>query len=264
MRIPLFHVDAFASRPFSGNPAGICLLDSWLDDVTLLKVAGEINLPATAFLVEKAGKYEIRWFTPVRELTLCGHATLAAAFVILNVRQNSRNNLELETRHSGTLVVQKTGDFLRMDFPALFSTSRPDPPKQLKTALGLDSDPDAILEVGERYIVILGSARAVANLRPGFSQLAQLHPFVVGVTAKGQQEDFVSRYFTPSYGTNEDQVTGSLHCALAPYWAKQLGKSELHARQLSERGGELWCETSRDRVILKGQAVLTMQGSMTI
>ena len=260
----MFHVDAFTNRPFSGNPAGLCLLDSWLDDGTLLKVAAENNLPATAYLVEKGTNYEIRWFTPVREIKLCGHATLGAAFVLLNVLQTSKDTLQFETRNSGALIVEKAGDLLRMDFPALLPAPCHAPPARLKTALRLTSDPPEVLEVGERYIVVLDSATALKDLRPDFPQLAQLHPFVVGATAKGEQEDFVSRYFTPSYGTNEDAVTGSLHCALAPYWGRRLRKSKLHARQLSERGDELWCETSGDRVILKGQAVLTMQGSMTI
>lgn len=263
MRIPIFHVDAFTTQPFRGNPAGVCLIDSWLDDDWLLKVAAENNLPATAYLVEKRGTYELRWFTPRREIKLCGHGTLAAAFVVLNPAPN-KDSATFQTRYSGTLCVQRSGDTLKMDFPAIDTTPRPFPPIQLVKGLGLRANPAEILEAGERYLAILDSAEAVKDLHPDFGQLAQLHPFVVSVSAPGEQEDFVSRHFTPSYGANEDPVTGSLHCALAPYWGRRLGKSKLHARQLSERGGELWCEMCGDRVILFGQAVLVLQGSITI
>ena len=264
MRIPLFHVDAFASRPFSGNPAAVCFLDSWLDDDLLHKVAAENNLSATAYLVKKAGGYEIRWFTPRREIKLCGHATLGAGFVIFTLLEPARDAVEFETRYSDVLRVKKTGELLQMDFPALFPQRCANEPPLLVKGLGVDTSPAEILEVNERLIAVFDSRKKVEELQPDFALLEKLHPFVVGVTAPGQDEDFVSRYFAPSYGTPEDPVTGSLHCALTPYWSKRLVKSQLHARQLSQRGGELWCETSRDRVILKGKAVLIRQGSLTI
>jgi PhzF family phenazine biosynthesis protein len=264
MRIALFHVDAFASRPFSGNPAAICFLDSWLDDGSLHKVAAENNLSATAYLVKRGGGYEIRWFTARREIKLCGHATLGAAFVILSLLETSMDTVEFETRYSGLLHVEKTGELLQMNFPSLFTQRSANEPPLLIKGLGSDSSPAEILEGNERFIAVFDSREMVEDLQPDFGLLEQLHPFVVGVTAPGEEEDFVSRYFAPSYGTPEDPVTGSLHCALTPYWSKRLGKSALHARQLSERGGELWCEMSGDRVIVKGNAVLVRQASLTI
>lgn len=264
MRIPLFHVDAFAGEAFRGNPAAVCLLDSWLDDEKLLKVAAENNLPATAYMLKKAGVYEIRWFTARREIKLCGHGTLAAAFVALNLLQDARESVEFETRYSGMLRVDKVAELLSMDFPALFPTHCPDPPQQLCHALGLQSLPTEVLEANERYIAVVDEAKTVAELSPDFVRLEKLHPYVVAITAPGENEDFVSRYFAPGYGTPEDAVTGSLHCALIPYWSKRLGKNPLHARQLSARGGELWGALSDDRVILKAKAVLVVEGWLTI
>ncbi|HEV2399775.1 MAG TPA: PhzF family phenazine biosynthesis protein [Candidatus Sulfotelmatobacter sp.] len=264
MRIPCFHVDAFASRPFSGNPAAVCFLDSWLDDAMLRKVAAENNLPATAFLVECGQSHEIRWFTARREINLCGHGTLAAGFVLLNLTQKSRDRAEFVTRHSGMVAVEKAGEFLRMDFPALAAQPSSQPPERFTKALGLSSAPAEVFEAGERYIAVLNQREMVANASPDFELLKNFYPYVVAITAPGENEDFVSRYFAPGYGTPEDYVTGSLHCALTPYWSKRLGKTQMHARQLSERGGELRCEMSGDRVILKGKAVLVMQGYLTI
>ncbi len=262
MRIPLFHVDAFTDQPFRGNPAAICFLDTWLNDALLGGIAAENNLSATAFVVTRKDGYELRWFTPRREIKLCGHATLAAAHILLVNRQRQHDSLTFHTRFRGSLTVRISGDSLLMDFPAIPLIDSKIAPERL--AHGLSSQPTKILEANETYIAILDSQEAVEKLRPNFALLEDLHPFVVVATAPGTDSDFVSRYFAPSYGIPEDPVTGSAHCALAPYWANRLKKTQLHARQLSERGGELWCELAGDRVLLKGKAVLTMQATLTI
>ncbi len=264
MHIPLFHVDAFASQPFRGNPAAVCPLQAWLDDELLRKVAAENNLSETAFLVPGAGHYHLRWFTPRGEVRLCGHATLASAHVVLTLLESGSDTVRFETRHSGALTVRKDGDLLSMDFPALFPKDCGAFPNDLLRALGPGPLPFKVLEVNDTYIAVYEKQSAIQNMLPDFARLEPLHPFAVAVTAPGEKVDFVSRYFKPSYGMPEDPVTGSVHCALTPYWADRLGRSQLHAQQLSERGGELWCEMAGRRVILKGHAVLTMKGELII
>lgn len=267
MRIPLFHLNAFTNRPFSGNPAAVCPLQEWLDDGLLRKVAAENNLSDTAFFVPtngQSGHYDLRWFTPRCEVRLCGHATLASAFVVMNVLEPGLQTVRFETRHSGTLTVSKAGDMFAMDFPAIFGKTRANPPEALVHGLGPGPLPTTLLEGNETFIVVYETEDAIRNIRPDFASLEQLHPFAVTVTAPGEKSDFVSRYFAPSYGVPEDPVTGSAHSALTPYWAERLGKRHMHARQVSERGGELWCELAGERVILRGNAVLTLQGSLQI
>jgi PhzF family phenazine biosynthesis protein len=262
MRVPLFHVDAFTSRPFSGNPAAVCLLNGWLDDELLRKVAAENNLSETAFLVSRADGYDLRWFTPRSEVRLCGHATLASAFVVLCLLKPELDTVRFETRLSGTLTVRKDGEMFSMDFPAMHAKACAEPPDLLIKALGPGPQPTGVLEVNDTYIVTYDRESAIQGMQPDFARLEQLHPYTVAVTAPGEKLDFVSRYFKPSYGMPEDPVTGSVHCALAPYWSERLGKLQLRARQLSQRGGELWCEVARSRVSLKGNAVLTLQGTL--
>lgn len=269
MRIPLFHVDAFTNERFRGNPAAVCPLDAWLDDELLRKVAAENNLPETAFLVPKNGRsgenfYDLRWFTPRGEVRLCGHATLASAYVLLNLLHPGRQEVRFDTRFSGALTVRKDGEIFAMDFPAMFAKNCTNVPDALISALGPGPQPPKVMEVNDTYIAVYDNASTIQNMRPDFARLQRLHPYVASVTAPGDDVDFVSRYFKPSYGIPEDPVTGSVHCALAPYWAQRLGKTQLHARQLSERGGELWCEMIGNRVILKGNAALSMQGTLTI
>jgi PhzF family phenazine biosynthesis protein len=264
MRVPLFYVNTFPHRPFSGNPAAVCLLNSWLDDVWLRKVAAENNLSATAFLVPRADAYEIRWFTGLCELKLCGHATFASGFMVLKLLRPQVNSIEFATRRKGNVTVRNEGELLSMDFPALFPKPTYDVPEILFRALGLHSKPSEVLEVNETYFVVMENQAAIQNLQPETELLRQLHPYAVSVSAPGESSDIVSRYFAPGYGIPEDPVTGSAHCALTPYWTKRLGKSQLHARQLSKRGGELWCETASERVILRGKAVLTMQGTLEV
>jgi PhzF family phenazine biosynthesis protein len=264
MRIPLFHVDAFTERPFRGNPAAVCLLDSWLDEGLLRKVAAENNLSATAFLVPRDSGYDLRWFTPRCEVKLCGHATLASAHILLNLRQPDLHAVTFETKFRGTLTVRKDGSLLVMDFPAIPTKPCATAPPGLSEALGLATQPAEVMEGDNAYILVSESTESIRNLRPNFTFLESLHPFVTVVTAQGTDVDFVSRYFAPSYGIPEDPVTGSAHCALAPYWANRLGKPKLHARQLSERGGEVWCEVAGDRVLLNGKAVVTMEACLSI
>jgi PhzF family phenazine biosynthesis protein len=269
MRIPLFHVDAFTNEPFRGNPAAVCPLDAWLDDELLRKVAAENNLSETAFFVPKSGQfgenlYDLRWFTPRGEVKLCGHATLASAFVLLKLLQSGLHEVRFVTRFSGTLTVRKDDEIFAMDFPAMFAKPCANVPDALISALGPGPRPLELMEMNDTYIAVYDNASTIQNMRPDFARLERLHPFVASVTAPGDEVDFVSRYFKPSYGMPEDPVTGSAHCALTPYWAQRLGKTQLDARQLSERGGELWCDLAGSRVILKGNAVLTMQGTLTI
>lgn len=261
MKTPLYQVDAFASDVFSGNPAAVCLLEAWPDDVLLQAVAAENNLSETAFLVAAGGGYELRWFTPVTEVALCGHATLASAYVLFNCRQWTRDSVAFATRRSGELTVARRGDLLEMDFP-----SRParvcETPAGLAEALG--AKPAEVLESAEDLMVVLDSEAAVAGVKPDFAALQKMECRGVIVTARGKDCDFVSRFFAPRFGINEDPVTGSAHCVLVPYWAGVLQKSRLHARQISKRGGELFCVHAGERVKIAGQAALYLEGTITV
>jgi PhzF family phenazine biosynthesis protein len=262
MSLPVFRVDAFTAKPFAGNPAAVCPLARWLDDDLLQAVAAENNLSETAFFVPVGDSYELRWFTPRCEVKLCGHATLASAFVVLQILEPARDSVRFETRFSGALTVSRDGDLLAMNFPLLAPWTCADPPAALIEGLG--KAPAAVVQVEDNYFAIYESQEEVGNIRPDFRLLEKLHPAGVAVTAPGEDADFVSRYFAPSYGIPEDPVTGSTHCSLAPYWAQRLGKTGLQARQVSERGGELWCEVERERVVIKGNAVLTLRGELLI
>jgi predicted PhzF superfamily epimerase YddE/YHI9 len=262
MSLPVFHVDAFTAQPFAGNPAAVCPLAEWLDDKLLQEVAAENNLSETAYFVPRGDYYELRWFTPRCEVQLCGHATLASAFVILQILETGRESVRFETRFSGALTVSSVGDLFAMDFPALAPWPCVDLPATLIE--GLEKAPTVVMQIEDNYFAVYEREKDVRRIRPDFRLLEKLHPAGVAITAPGEDSDFVSRYFAPSYGIPEDPVTGSTHCSLAPYWAQRLGKSSLHARQVSERGGELWCEVQGERVILKGNAVLTLRGELLI
>jgi predicted PhzF superfamily epimerase YddE/YHI9 len=262
MALPVFHVDAFAAKPFTGNPAAVCPLAGWLDDDLLLAVAAENNLSETAFFVPRGDHYELRWFTPRCEAKLCGHATLASALVVLRILETERDSVRFQTRSSGALTVCRDGDLLAMDFPLLAPWTCADPPAELLSGLG--KAPAAVIRIEDNFFAVYEHEEDVRRILPDFRLLEKLHPAGVAVTAPGEDADFVSRYFAPSYGVPEDPVTGSTHCSLAPYWAQRLGKTNLHARQVSERSGELWCEVQGERVILKGNAVLTLRGELLI
>jgi PhzF family phenazine biosynthesis protein len=261
MEIPIYQVDAFASELFSGNPAAVCLLDSWIDDNMLQSIAAENNLSETAFLVRNDGGFDLRWFTPMTEVALCGHATLASAFVLFTCRDWAEDEIRFRTRKSGQLIVGKRDGVYEMDFP-----SRPvhsiAPPSGLKEALGVT--PTAVLGAPEDLLVVLESERAVRELRPDFAALERVEYGGIIVTSRGSRSDFVSRFFAPKVGIPEDPVTGSAHCVLAPYWASELHKKNLHAFQISKRGGELFCTNAGDRVKISGKAVLFLEGVVTI
>ena len=257
MRIPIYQVDAFSGNLFAGNPAAVCPLDRWLEDSLLQAIAAENNLAETAFFVEDGGTYRLRWFTPGVEVDLCGHATLATAFVILTRLTPDRTSVTFTTR-SGELTVVREEDRYRMDFPA-----RPpepcEPHPDLIPALG--GTPEAIY-ASRDYLVVYRSEAEVAALRPNMEKLMGVGRFAVIATAPGNGVDFVSRFFAPSKGVPEDPVTGSAHCTLIPYWAKRLGKTALKARQISKRGGELWCEDRGERVNMAGGAALFLEGTI--
>jgi predicted PhzF superfamily epimerase YddE/YHI9 len=262
MPLPVFHVDAFTAQRFRGNPAAVCPLTGWLDDGALRAVAAENNLSETAFFVPRGDDYDLRWFTPRCEVKLCGHATLASAFVVLQILETSRDLVRFRTRSSGVLTVCRDGDLLAMDFPLLAPWACPNPPAALIEGLGVL--PATVVQIEDDYFAVYEREEEVRRIRPDFRVLEKLHPAGVAVTARGEDADFVSRFFVPSYGIPEDPVTGSTHCSLAPYWAERLGKTSLYARQISQRGGEVWCEVKGERVILKGNAVLTLRGELLI
>ncbi len=257
MRIRMYQVDAFSSRVFAGNPAAVCPLDRWLPAPTLQAIAAENNLPETAFYVA-GGSYELRWFTPTNEVDLCGHATLASAHVIWAIRkETAAQRLRFHTK-SGTLGVDRRGDLYALDFPARPPIRHSVDPS-LVPALG--ARPQLVLG-GWVYLCVYETPEQVRALTPRMEQLAAVDRFAVIATAPGSDCDFVSRFFAPSQGIPEDPVTGSAHCTLIPYWSKRLGKNRMFARQLSQRGGELWCEDRGDRVGIAGRAVKFFEGEI--
>lgn len=257
MKLPIYQVDAFAARPFEGNPAAVCPLDAWLDDATLQRIAAENNLSETAFFVPEGEGYRLRWFTPGVEVDLCGHATLASAWVLFNQLGHAADAIHFHTR-SGVLSVRRRGDALEMDFP-----SRPPracvPPPGLLEALGV-AQAD-VLEADD-YIVVVDDESTVMRLTPDFARLKGLPNRGVAVTAPGKSVDFVSRWFGPNVAVDEDPVTGSAHTALAPYWAGRLGKDQLTARQGGARQGHLTCAMAGERVLLSGTAALYLSGTI--
>ncbi len=257
--IPVYQIDAFSDRVFGGNPAAVCPLDNWLDDDLMQAIAEENNLSETAFFVAaenaEIGQFDLRWFTPKAEVDLCGHATLASSYLILSRLNPNLNNISFETK-SGQLNVSRDGELLVLDFPARV----PAPvsvPDGFADAIG--AEPEAFLK-SAKNMAVYEDAATVLNIDPDFTYIAGLDGDGLVITAPGDDCDFVSRYFAPHVGINEDPVTGSAHCTSVPYWADRLGKNRLHARQVSERGGELFCELDGDRVRMAGRAVLYMEG----
>jgi len=254
-RLPLWQVDAFTGTLFAGNPAAVCLLDAWLPDATLQAIAAENNLSETAFAVPRDGDFALRWFTPAQEVDLCGHATLAAAHVLLG----ERAAVTFHTR-SGALGVERRGGLLAMDFPAL-PAAAVRAPDALEHGLG--RRPREVLRAVD-YLVVYDTAAEIEALVPDQERLARLDGRGVIVTAPGTDADFVSRFFAPKAGIPEDPVTGSAHSTLAPYWAARLGKTRLRARQISRRGGELECVLRGDRVEIAGRAVTYLEGTILV
>lgn len=266
MKIPLYQVDAFTHELFHGNPAGVCPLEAWLEDEVLQEIAAENNLSETAFFVpevdEGDGRYHLRWFTPRAEVDLCGHATLGSAWVLLNELRPDLDDLRFRTR-SGALGVRRHEEGLVMDFPARVAEPKV-PPRALIEGLGEEAE--AVLAAARDYLVVYADEESIRKLRPDFTRLRTLDRLGVIVTAPGDDCHFVSRFFAPSVGVNEDPVTGSAHCTLAPFWADRLdlGDGWMRAWQLSARGGRLACRACGDRVDLAGRAVLYLEGTIHI
>ncbi len=265
MTFPIYQVDAFSNELFKGNPAAVMPLKEWLPEEMMQKIAMENNLAETAFFVplypgdSGGADYHIRWFTPALEIDLCGHATVAAAFVIDKMLKTGEKKIVFSTERAGLLQVEVQENWYLLDFPSRM----PEPiiaPALLYKALGID-DAAAVL-LSRDYFVVLEDEEAVQHIKPDMTLLKQLDGTGVIVTARGEVADAVSRCFYPKAGIDEDPVTGSAHCNVVPYWSRQLGKTQLVCRQISSRGGELVCEYRGERVILGGQAVLFMKGEV--
>jgi PhzF family phenazine biosynthesis protein len=261
MRLPIYQVDAFADKLFSGNPAAVCPLPQWLPETTMQAIAAENNLAETAFFVRDGGDYALRWFTPTVEVDLCGHATLASGHIVFSFLEPTRESVNFQTLKAGTLTVARRADVLVMDFPAR-APEPTEPPPGLLAALG--GKPRQVLKAQD-HLVVYDSAAEVSALAPDFAALGKVDCWAAVATAPGDNGvDFVSRFFAPAKGVPEDPVTGSSHCTLVPYWAKRIRKTELNARQLSRRGGALRCELRGDRVSIGGHAVLYLEGQITV
>ncbi len=261
MTIPIYQADAFTDQLFGGNPAAICPLTEWLPAETMQKIAAENNIAETAYFVKQDDGYGLRWFTPELEIDLCGHATLATAHILFTELAYSGSSINFYTQKAGTLVVTKNGDKYTLDFP-----SRPPQaavaPAELLTALG-GKTPVEVLRSRD-YFLVYETEQDIRDIKPDFNLLGTVDTIGVIVTAVGNEADFVSRFFAPAAGINEDPVTGSAHCNLIPYWAEKLGKDKLHAYQISSRKGELWCENKGERVLMAGKAVTYLKGEIYV
>lgn len=259
MKLPIYQVDAFTDQLFKGNYAAVVPLTQAISNELMQKIATENNLSETAFVLPiSKDHYQIRWFSPVTEIDFCGHATLAAAFVLFS--QSASTELRFSTLAVGDLTVSKKADaWIQMDFP-----KRPALPVTAPAALfaGLSIAPTMVLQSAQAYFAIYDSEQQVRQLITKSAELKKLTPYDVVATARGTDYDFVSRYFWPANGGDEDPVTGSIHAGLVPYWAEQLGKNQLMAYQASERGGVLRCELTQDRVLVSGQAKLYLKGEI--
>jgi PhzF family phenazine biosynthesis protein len=265
MQLDFHQIDAFSNRPFAGNPAMVYRLDSWLGDALMQRIAAEHNLAETAFLVKEGAAWHIRWFTPLAEVPLCGHATLASAHVLFELYAEPGDTIDFSCQ-SGSLRVSREAGRLVLDFPL----RRAEPCEltaQVEQAMGRPVQ--ALLALQGRQgiqelLVVLPTEAAVRAFQPNLPALAGLPGLGVLITAPGERHDFVSRYFAPAIGIDEDPVTGSTHCMLTPYWAERLGKTELSAYQCSARGGELHCRLEGERVKIAGQAVLVASGRLCL
>jgi len=259
MELMLYHIDAFANKSFEGNPAAICPLDEWLPDELMQSISAENNLSETAFFVPTETGYHVRWFTPLHEVDLCGHATLASAYVIFNFLGYQKDAITFESR-SGILTVTKHGDWLDLDFPTKVPVAC-SVPEQILKAFAIT--PIECLRADD-YIVVFDNEENVANAKPDIGLLSELDLRGVAITAKSNSYDFVTRFFAPKHGLAEDPVTGSIFTELIPYWSAKLNKTELTAKQISARGGEVGCVYVGDRVKISGRAVKYMTGSIYI
>lgn len=261
MELPIYQVDAFTNRAFGGNPAAVMPLERWLDDALMQQIAAENNLSETAFFVPEGDRWRLRWFTPTVEVDLCGHATLAAAWVLFHELGCEDEQVAFATR-SGVLTVTRHGEQLEMDLPAIVAQ-----PVDSSAAIsaGLGTEPERLLEAPNgNYLAVFADVETVSALTPDFVSLKPLGRMGFIATAPGLDCDFVSRFFAPAAGIDEDPVTGSAHSTLAPYWQHVLGRDRLSARQISQRGGELDCLCQGDRVLIRGQAVTTLRGRFDV
>ncbi len=260
-KLPLYWVDAFAEKAFHGNPAAVVPLAAWPDDALMQKIAFENGLAETAFFVRTGpGRFQLRWFTPALEVDLCGHATLAAAFTLFTQLHQAGEAIIFDSRSGPLTVRRQPGGRFELDLPSRPAQAGPIP-VALATALG--AQPEAVAQARDT-LCVFARAEEVRALQPDFAALARFDTFAFIATAPGHDCDFVSRFFAPRAGVNEDPVTGSAHCTLIPYWAQRLGKARLHARQISARGGDLACEWRGDRVGIAGHAVLYLRGEIEV
>jgi PhzF family phenazine biosynthesis protein len=259
--IDFYMVDAFSDRTFGGNAAAVCPLTQWLPDATLLKMAQQHNQSETAFFVRTDDGFELRWFTTQYEINLCGHATLAAAHVIFEYLNHPSAEIHFSTRFVGPLTVSRRGDWLTLDFPAWQTDTVETPPALLFSALGIERAVE--VRAGRDYLVVLENQQQVEALQPDIAAMIPLGKMVC-VTAPGDDEDFVSRFFCPGESVPEDPVTGSAHSMLIPYWGEKLGRTRMQARQVSARGGELRCEWRGERVLIGGQATTYLIGKVLL
>ncbi len=263
MNLPIYQVDAFADELFTGNPAAVVILHNWLNDEILQKIAAENNLAETAFLVKKNEDYEIRWFTPAVEVDLCGHATLASAFVICEFIESNQTSVRFFSKKSGILSVQKDNNQYTLDFPAdEINECSKEEVADFISAIG--QEPIEVFKGKTDVVLVYESSNDIVRIKPDFLKLQKLNYRGVIVTTTGESCDFVSRFFAPQSGINEDPVTGSAHTTLVPYWANKLGKKNLTAEQLSQRGGKLQCLNLGSRVKISGKAKLYLKGDIFI
>lgn len=260
-KIKIFQADAFTDKLFGGNPAAVCYLDNWLPDELMQHIAAENNLAETAFVVAMGDMYEIRWFTPATEVELCGHATLASAHVLFEFYENDLNEIVFKSRERGILKVRKNGDKLTLDFP-VDKYRKSEAPKGLYEAVG--AVPEECYKGMTDYLLVYKSEDEITSINPDFRKLKQVDARGVMVTAEGKNADFVSRFFAPASGIDEDPVTGSAHTTLTPYWAARLSKNKLSAVQLSQRKGYLECELKNDRVEISGKVRTYLTGEIYI
>ena len=262
-KIKIYQVDAFTDKLFSGNPAAVCILDTWISDELMQSIANENNLAETAFVVPNEQNFEIRWFTPTVEVDLCGHATLATAFVLFNIHQYPNSLIKFHSPRSGQLAVEKKEDMLFLDFP----TDKLEALTEEQNAIiekCIGTKPLEVYKGKTDYIAVIDSEKSLQTLQPDLHEISKLKARGLIVTAQGDNVDFVSRFFAPQSGIDEDPVTGSAHTSLLPLWSKKSGKNRLIAKQLSQRGGHLVCELKNDRCMIGGKARLYLTGEINI
>ena len=257
----IYQIDAFAEKLFTGNPAAVCPLEKWIDDETMQKIAAENNLAETAFTVPVENGFEIRWFTPTVEVDLCGHATLASAFVLINFEGFTEDKINFFSKNSGTLTVTKNGDLFTLNFPS-DSLQKVENLSQFKNCFA--HQPIEAYQGKTDYLLIFENENQIVNIKPNFSEIAKINARGIIVSSKSENYDFVSRFFGPNCGVNEDPVTGSAHTTLTPFWAEKLGKTKLTAKQISKRGGVLECELKNDRILISGKCKTYLKGEIFI